>query len=80
MPWRRKWQPTPVFFPGKLHGQKSLVGNSAWSHKELDTTECTYTHTHTHTHTHTQSIELTLTQSRIGDVTGKIQKYAEENQ
>ena len=25
IPWRRKWQPTPVFFPGKSHGQRSLV-------------------------------------------------------
>ena len=27
-PWRRKWQPTPVFLPGKSHGQRSLVGYS----------------------------------------------------
>ena len=26
MPWRRKWQPTPVFLPGKSHGQRSLTG------------------------------------------------------
>ena len=26
MPWRRKWQPTPVFLPGKSHRQRSLVG------------------------------------------------------
>ena len=25
-PWRRNWQPTPVFLPGKSHGQRSLVG------------------------------------------------------
>ena len=25
-PWRRKWQPTPVFLPGKSHGQRSLAG------------------------------------------------------
>ena len=31
--------PAPVFFPGKFHGQRSLVGYSPWSHKELDTTE-----------------------------------------
>ena len=31
--WRRKWQPTPVFLPGKSHGQRSLVGYSSWSHK-----------------------------------------------
>ena len=27
-PWKRKWQPTPVFLPGKFHGQKSLAGYS----------------------------------------------------
>ena len=36
--WRRKWQPTPVFLPGKSHGQRSLVGYSPWGHKELDMT------------------------------------------
>ena len=36
---RRKWQPTPVFLPGKSHGQRSLVGYSPWGHKELDVTE-----------------------------------------
>jgi len=30
IPWRRKWQATPVFLPGEAHGQRSLVGNSAW--------------------------------------------------
>ena len=39
IPWRRKWQPTPVFLPGEFHGQRSLVGYSAWGHKELDMTE-----------------------------------------
>ena len=39
MPWRRKWQPIPVFSPGKSHGQKSVVGSSPWGHKESDTTE-----------------------------------------
>ena len=28
IPWRRKWQPTPVFLPGESHGQRSLVGYS----------------------------------------------------
>ena len=37
--WRRKWQPTSVFLPGKTHGQRSLVGYSPWGHKESDTTE-----------------------------------------
>ena len=39
IPWKREWQPTPVFLPGKPHGQKSLAGHSAWGLKELDTTE-----------------------------------------
>jgi len=38
-PWRRKWQPTPVFLLGEFHGQRSLVGYSPWGHKQLDTTE-----------------------------------------
>ena len=29
-PWRRKWKSTPVFLPGKFHGQRSLVGYSPW--------------------------------------------------
>ena len=37
-----KWQPTPVFLPGKSHGQRSLVGYSPWGGKELDTTEQHY--------------------------------------
>ena len=36
---RRKWQPIPASFPGKSHGQKSLVGCSPWSHKESGITE-----------------------------------------
>ena len=40
-PGRRKWQPIPVFLPGESHGQRSLVGYSPWSHKELDMTEAT---------------------------------------
>ena len=37
-PWRRKWQPTPVFLPGESHGQRSLAGYSPRGLKELDTT------------------------------------------
>ena len=36
---RRECQPTPVFLPGEFHGQKSLVGYSPWSCKELETTK-----------------------------------------
>ena len=34
-----QWHPTPVLFPGKSHGQRSLVGCSPWGRKESDTTE-----------------------------------------
>ena len=34
IPWRRKWQPTPVFLHGKFHGQRSLAGYSPWGCKE----------------------------------------------
>ena len=33
IPWRRKWQSTPVFLPGKSHGQRHLVGYSPWGLK-----------------------------------------------
>ena len=39
IPWRRKWQPTPVFLPGEFHRQRNLVGYSPWGHRESDTTE-----------------------------------------
>ena len=35
IPWRRKWQPTPVFLPGNSHGQRSLAGYSPWGHKTV---------------------------------------------
>ena len=38
-PWRREWLPTPVFLPGKLHGQGSLMGYRPWGCKESDMTE-----------------------------------------
>ena len=31
--WRRKWQPTPVFLPGKSHGRRNMVGYSPWGHR-----------------------------------------------
>ena len=36
IPWRRKWQPTPVFLPGKSHGQRSLVGYSPGGRKGIE--------------------------------------------
>ena len=50
IPWRRKWEPTPVFLPGEFLGQRSLVDYSPWGYKESDTaTE----------HTHTSSCSCT---------------------
>ena len=43
-PWRRNWQPTPVFLPGKSHGPWSLVGYRPWGRKELDATERLHFH------------------------------------
>ena len=45
--WKRKWQLTPVFLPGKSHGQKNLAGYNPWDCKESDMTERKHT-THTH--------------------------------
>ena len=39
IPWRKKWQSTPVFLPGESHRHRSLAGYSSWGHKELDMTE-----------------------------------------
>ena len=50
IPWRRSWQPAPVFLPGESHGQRSLEGYSPGGCQEADTTEW-LTHTLTQTHT-----------------------------
>ena len=34
-PWRRKWQSTSMFLPGKSHGQSNLVGYIPWGHKRV---------------------------------------------
>ena len=39
IPWRRAWQPTPVFLPGEFHGQRNLVGYSPRGRRESNTTE-----------------------------------------
>ena len=57
IPWRRKWQPTPVFLPGESHGRRSLVGYSPRGHKELDTTE----RLHFHIYIYRSNIQITLT-------------------
>ena len=48
MPWRRVWQPTPVFLPGKSQGQKNLAGYSPWGHRVgSDWSNRARTHAHT---------------------------------
>ena len=54
IPWRRAWQPIPIFLPGESQGQRSLVGCSPWGHKESDMTEATE-------HTHTNALRCFLT-------------------
>ena len=44
-PWRRAWQPTPVFMPGESHGQRGLLGYGPQGRKESDVTEATDTFT-----------------------------------
>ena len=44
IPWRRKWQPTPIVLPGTFVGQRSLAGYCPWGGKESDATE----HAHMH--------------------------------
>ena len=54
-PWRGKWQPAPVFLPGKFHGQGSLAGYGPWGSKESDWLRdwaCAHACAHAHTHTH----------------------------
>ena len=42
IPWRREWQPTPVFLPEESHGLRNLEGYGPWDCTESDTTEATY--------------------------------------
>ena len=57
IPWRRKWQSNPVFWPGESHEQRRPVGYSPRGCKKSDTTE------HTHAYTHTRKTPLLLLKS-----------------
>ena len=46
-PGEREWLPTPAFLPGKLDGQRSLLGYSPWGCKESDMSDYARAHTHT---------------------------------
>ena len=52
-PWRRAWQPTPVFLPG----ESQWTEEPGMLHKESDTTEQLSTHTYIHTHSLTGLVE-----------------------
>ena len=41
VPWRRAWQPTPVFIPRESLGQRSVAGYSLQGRKDSDTTKAT---------------------------------------
>ena len=57
IPWRRKWQPSPIFLSEKFHGQRSLVGYSPWGCKESEMTEqaCTHAWTFQKRNTHSNA-------------------------
>ena len=54
--WSGKWQPRPIFLPGKFHGQRSLAGYSLWGGKQLDMTQQLSTHTHIYRHSNCTSL------------------------
>ena len=73
IPWRRAWQPTPVFLPRESHGHRSLEGyrvhrveKSGPRLKQLSMYACARNwwqrpiHTHTHTHTHTHACNFSI--------------------
>ena len=51
--WRRKWQPAPVFLPGKFHGLRNLVGYSPWGSQKVE-------HDWAHRHMHTSRVMKTV--------------------
>ena len=56
IPWRRKWQPIPVFLPGKSHAQWHLAGYNLYVCKESDTTDWTTEHAQVIKVTNTRSL------------------------
>ena len=83
MPWKRKWQLTPVFLPEESHGQRSLAGYRTWGCKESDTTDRLSLCTHTHTpglKTKWSSVLNVSLQKEFNDkVRGKKEIYLEGN-
>ena len=76
-PWRRQWQPAPIFLPGESLVQRNLSGYSPWGRKESDTTEATqHARTHAHTHTHTANKNYSPETCRIVSDFTKLKKLA----
>ena len=71
-PWRRKWQPTPVFLPRESNGQRSLTGYNPYGCKELDIPEVTQ-------HTHAQVNYLVLIIQYISHSCGNTSLPIQEN-
>ena len=68
IPWRRAWQPTPVFLPGEFHGQRSLVGYSQWGCKSWTWPKRLCMHTHTILNiTSLEGIPILQTNKKISD-------------
>ena len=58
IPWRREWQPTPVFLPGEVLGQSSLAGFSPKSRTQLSTNTFTFKLSLKNTHSHPWAVLL----------------------
>ena len=78
--WKRKWQPTSVFLPGKSHGWRYLVGYSPRGHKESDTTEqLHFTQIKTITSHYTRNLKESIYSMRKGHYTeGKVEVQRKE--
>ena len=77
-PWRRAWQPTPVFLLEKSHGQRSLANYSSWGHEELDTTEAMRSSSSVQSSTVSSSQNMEATEvsfSRREDKEGVVRTY-----
>ena len=65
-PWKREWQPTPVFLPGESHGQRSLLGYCPRGGRvRHDWSDLAHVRVHTHTHSHTQCISFNASLSNL---------------
>ena len=69
--WRRKWEPTPIFLPGKSQRQSSLVGYIPWGRKELDFTEHAIAYIYYYINIHNLAIIVNVSSHRN---TLKVQK------